>query len=175
MEYLAELTPAGIVARGLRGHHGQRIGSAAAPGPAGTGVALPAAWLAIVKGYYVAPLVAQLFLARGEEFSLDESGRGLVGGNYMVSTAGNLYNFSSKAAGAMWASINKARAVREVELAEGMTAEKRAVWLAKKREKLEIYAGKMLTAAAKHEPGDVQSALIQESEFARSKWGHYAG
>lgn len=146
--------------------------------PGGQGVELPGQWPALFSvdnGLYVGPLRAAVLVARGGDtergLGVDES---YINSYRLITATGKFYNFQSAGAFNMWASIAAARLIREVELAESMSEEKRAAWLAVKRGKLEKIARGMVNAAAKVGDASIAAALIEESNFALSKWGHYA-
>lgn len=150
------------------------------PGP-GPAVELPAAWLtveAVQQMSYIGPLRAAVVAARGESMTMLDFepyvGAATIAGALFLTTTGKLYRFQSQSALNMWSSIAAARVVREVELAEAMAPEKRAAWLAVKREKLEKMARNMVNAAARVTDGAIADALIGEADFALAKWGHYA-
>jgi hypothetical protein len=142
--------------------------------PAPLPVTLPAGWSAFDQspGGFVGPLMAQAWLAGGA-LAVLENGGARIGSALLISAAGKPYAFKSAAALAMWASINKARALRELELAAGLTADRRAVWLTIKRATLATYSAQVLAAAARGKYPAAQADLIRESEFAAAKWGHY--
>ena len=143
---------------------------------AGPAVEVPAAWPALGdSGARVCPLVAQVLLARGAAVVFDgNDGRAWIDDSILTGPAGNPFVFGQESALDIWVSINRARVLREIELSAAMSAEKRAVWVTTKREKLTRYAARVLAAAARIAPGNAQAALIQEAEFAAVKWAHYA-
>lgn len=136
-------------------------------------VTLPAAWRALVPGFAVGPLMAQVMMANGAARMRGIDGGATVGGAVLVSAAGRPFVFSSPASFEMWASIAAARVLREVELAEAMTPEARAVWLVSKREKLAKEARNRINAAARMADPAIAAALIADADFALSKWTHY--
>jgi len=143
-------------------------------GPVVPGVELPAAWWALEWGAaYVGPLVAQVWLARGENASLQADGSAFVGSGRIIGAAGKVFAFSSPGSLEMWAAITRARAIREVELAESMAAESRAAWLVKKRAALEKAARNRINAAARQTDPEIVAALVADAEFAAVKWAHY--
>lgn len=143
-------------------------------GTAAVARALPAAWAAMGDPVeYVGPLRAQVFAARGKPKARGNDGMVTIAGAVLVSTAGKPYVFSSPASFEMWASIAAARVLREVELAEAMTPEARAVWLVVKREKLAKEARNRINAAARMADPAIAAALIADADFALEKWAHY--
>lgn len=123
-------------------------------------------------GGYVGPLMGQMFLAVGHGAVFD----GVVlriGGAVLIGAAGKVFAFSSRGSAGMWAAISRARAVREVELSQAMEPEKRAAWLAVKREKLAKEAKNRINAAARAVDPAIAAALIADADFALAKWGHY--
>ena len=143
-------------------------------GPGGPVVELPADWLnRTISGPYVGPLQAQLMLAMGGP-AVWMGGVGcVVSGLMLIGAAGKVFVFSSQGSMEMWASITRARAIREVELAESMTQESRAAWLVKKRAALEKAARNRINAAARQTDPDIAGALIADADFALAKWAHY--
>lgn len=155
---------------------GRRLPMAAPVDPGGPVVPvveLPAEWLALEWGAaYVGPLVAQVWLARGENASLQSDGSAFVGSGRLMGAAGKVFAFSSPGSLAMWVAITRARAIREVELAESMTPESRAAWLLKKRAALEKAARNRINAAARQTDPEIVAALVADADFAALKWAH---
>ena len=125
-----------------------------------------------ISGGYVGPLLAQMDLARGAAHEY-RGGGALIGGRVLVGGAGNAYAFVSAGALEMWASITRARALREVELAAGMNAEARDKWLAPKLTALYKAARHRMIAAEKCSDAEISAALVDDAEFAAAKWSFY--
>lgn len=139
-------------------------------------VELPPTWLAMVFAAPVAvvgPLMAQVMLAANTVRRRNADGSAAVHEAVLVSAAGKPFVFSSPGSFEMWASIAAARVLREVELAEAMTPEARAVWLVVKREKLAKEARNRINAAARMADPAIAAALIADADFALEKWAHY--
>lgn len=169
----AQMIPGALLFGAAKGRAGVyvEIKRQAAPVPWVPEIPLPEYWNSFPEpgGGYVGPLMGQMFIAVGYGAHFD--GDVLrIGGAVLIGSAGKVFAFSSIGSADMWVAINKARALREVELQAGMAPEKRAVWAAAKREKLAKYSARVLAAAAKVSDVQRQAALIAESEFAAAKW-----
>ena len=144
--------------------------------PVVPGIRLPDMWNSIhtPAAGYVGPLIVQVLLASGGSAVFDAGALRIGGGAVLIGAAGKVFAFSSMGSMNMWAAIARARALREVELAEAMTAESRAAWLVKKRAALEKAAKNRINAAARQSDPAIVAALVADAEFALVKWAHYA-
>jgi hypothetical protein len=172
---IAQRVPGALAFGALKGRAGQmvkmRCQDAEKPVPVPV-VEMPSAWAALAApGGYIGPLMAQALLACGAGGMFD-AGRQLIGNSVLVGAAGKVFAFSSFGAANSWVMISTARAVREVELAQTMTPEARAVWLAGKRAALEKAARNRINAAARVSDPLIAAALIADADFALSKWAH---
>lgn len=139
--------------------------------PGGEVVELPAAWMAaaLPSSGYIGPVMAQLALLRGAAAVYDAGGL-LIGGARLIGPAGKVFAFSSQGAADLWAAINKARGLREVELMAALDVDKAAVYRGRKAAALEKIGAAVVNAAGRMADAARRAALLAESSWCLVKW-----
>lgn len=143
-------------------------------GPGGGGavpLVLPAAWQAAAVGAagYIGPVSAQLAIIRGAAVVYSAGGL-TIGGAQLIGPAGKVFAFSSSSAAALWVAINRQRGENELTLAQAMTAEALAVFVADKNAAMQKIAAAVVAAAARQANASIKAAMIAEAGWCLEKW-----
>jgi hypothetical protein len=123
-----------------------------------------------VEGGFIGPMRAQAVLADGAAWLVAGSGL-LVNGLILIGPAGKVFAFASPETAVRWVDNAKAVGQREAALRASLPADVLAGWAAKKREKLAVIAGRLVSAAAKQSDEAKRAALLAESDYCLTKWG----
>lgn len=126
------------------------------------------------EGWHCGPILAGARLTRGYDSLAVADGAGgfnlTVGGRFLISSAGNVYRFSSSGAAQKWAEITRARVANELRRNLSLTGAARVKWLDKKRAQMEKQAAQRVNAAARLPEGQIKSAVLADAGFALAKW-----
>lgn len=133
-----------------------------------------AAWSSAFRGSgvaagFVCPVMAQAALVGGAAWGTFGAGV-VIGGMLLIGPAGKVYEFASVESAARWVDNARAAGVREAAIIASVAPEVAAAWKAKKRAKLAVIAGRLVTAAARMGDPAKRAALVAESSFCLSKW-----
>lgn len=127
------------------------------------------AFAGVVSVRYIGPAMAQAALAAGAAWAARGSAL-LIDGAVLIGPAGKVYAFKSDDTRAAWAQNAAAVVIREAAIIAALPAEAAAVWKLKKRAKLAVVAGRLVTAAARQGDAAKRAALLADSGFLLDKW-----
>lgn len=117
----------------------------------------------------ICPMMAQAALMDGAAWSLVGSSL-VIGDKLLIGPAGKVFEFLSEESAARWAANTAAAGAGQVSIIAGLSGPAAAAWVARKREKLAVIAGRLVAAAARQGDERKRAALLAESDFCYSKW-----
>ena len=124
---------------------------------------------AFSRAGYIGPATAQAAIAAGAKWQARRSEL-RVAGALLIGPAGKVFEFSSEATAARWAQNAAAAYAAEREIVAAMSAQQRAVWIEKKRAKLETSAARVVAAAGRQQDEEKRAALVAESNELLGRW-----
>ena len=117
----------------------------------------------------IAPMMAQKALAEGAAWQmLGDSIR--VGGKLLIGPAGKVYSFASIESASRWIEHTRAAGIRQITVIDGLSGAQAEAWKTKKREKLAVIAGRLVSAASRRKSPEKRAALLAESDYCLTKW-----
>lgn len=119
---------------------------------------------------YIGPVMAQAALVAGAAWEYRAGGL-LIDGKQLIGPAGKVFKFASAETAARWVEAQQYIGGKERDLLNTINPAAAALWKARKREKLEIIAARVVDAAARMSDAGKRAALVAESGFLLSKWG----
>lgn len=131
--------------------------------------AFSSAFAGAVQIRYIGPAMAQAALAAGAAWAARGSAL-LIDGAVLIGPAGKVYAFRSDDTRQAWAENAAAVAVREAAIIAALPEDRAALWKLKKRAKLAVVAGRLVTAAARQGDAAKRAALLADSGFLLDKW-----
>ena len=135
-------------------------------------VVLPQAWQEIdLPDSYICAALAQVAIARGEEWQYDdESGALLVGGRVMIGTRGNPFRFAGAEQAGTWVAISSGRFASDLAYLDALSESSRAVFKEARMKKGLARVAPLIENAAKMADAAKQRAIAAEAQFYKSKW-----
>jgi hypothetical protein len=119
---------------------------------------------------YIGPVSAQAAMMAGA--AVEFAGGALkIGGRVLIGPAGKTYAFVSAQTAATWAEATKASGAGEAATLLSISENRRAAWIAGKRQRLSVIAARVVEAAARQKDSGRQRALLAEADFCLTKWG----
>lgn len=119
---------------------------------------------------YIGPMSAMRELTDGAAWHMRGAGV-VIAGRVLIGPAGKIFAFGSPENAVRWVDNARGAGVRERAVIAGIAPETAAAYKEKKRVKLAIIAGRLVTAAGRQSNAAKRAALLAESDYCLSKWG----